>query len=250
MTFDTILLIVVSFLVLLIFLMALVQAIRQRITRQRPTSTIGLITIILLILGLLLMVFLTYRVRELESVDLVQIILTIGLIAITASYAASADRQADASAKMAEEMREQRRPIVVQKVVSAKSVPYILAAEDITKSISSDYFEIHNEGYGPAIELEILLLDKEKRQLEKQRETFFPKVSKSPLEFYPNGLTNHVNSTCYLLCRYRGVISSDEAQLWYEAWLPFVPVKSQRGDRIIIQPKELKFSETHKKESY
>ena len=184
-------------------------------------------------------------------------ILLAGLIGVTAFYAIrtaeiakATKEQADASVKMAREMREQRRPIVVQKVVPAKSVPYKLAAEDITKSISSDYFEIHNEGYGPAIELEILLLDKEKRQLEKQRETFFPKVSESPLEFHPNGLTNHVNSTCYLLCRYRGVISSDEAQLWYETWLPFVPVKSQRGDRIIIQPKELEFSETHKKESY
>jgi len=189
--------------------------------------------------------------------DLIQIILMGLLVIVTGIYAwrtftisKASKKQADASVKMAEEMREQRRPIVVQKVVPAKSVPYKLAAEDITKSISSDYFEIHNEGYGPAIELEILLLDKEKRQLGKQRETFFPKVSESPLEFHPNGLTNHVNSTCYLLCRYRGVISSDEAQQWYETWLPFVPVKSQRGDRIIIQPKELKFSETHKKESY
>ena len=141
---------------------------------------------------------------------LVQTILMIVLVSATIFYAYQAKKASDsakasanASVKMAEEMREQRRPVVVQEVVPAKSVPYKLAAEDITRSISSDYFEIHNEGYGPAIELEILLLDKEKRQLGKQRATFFPKVSESPLEFHPNGLTNHVNSTCYLLCRYR-----------------------------------------------
>ncbi len=168
----------------------------------------------------------------------------------TIEQAKATKQQAEASVKMAKEMREQRRPIVVPKAFPAIGVPLQASVEDIAKHVYSDYFEIHNEGYGPAIELEILLLDKEKRQLEKQRETFFPKVSASPLEFHPNGLTNHMNSTCYLLCRYRGVISSDEAQLWYETWLPFVPVKSQRGDRIIIEPKELEFSETHKKESY
>ncbi len=189
--------------------------------------------------------------------DLTQIILMGLLVAVTGIYAwrtfaisNATKKQADASVKMAEEMREQRRPIVVPKAFPAIGVPLQVSAEDIAKHVYSDFFEIHNEGYGPAIELEIFLLDKGKRKLVEQSETFLPKVSESPLEFYPDGLFNHVNSTCYLLCRYRGVISFDEAPLWYETWLPFVPVKSQRGDRIILQPKELEFSETHKKESY
>jgi hypothetical protein len=93
----------------------LVLSIIQVKVRKRPT-TVGPITIILLILGLIFVVFLVYRGSELESADWAQILLTIGLVLITAVYAWSASKQADASVKMAEETKEQRyaalKPII------------------------------------------------------------------------------------------------------------------------------------------
>ena len=56
--------------------------------------------------------------------EIIQIILTGALVIITGIYvwrtfaiSKAAEKQAEASVKMAEEMREQRRPIVVSEVV-------------------------------------------------------------------------------------------------------------------------------------
>ncbi len=207
------------------------------------------IVLITLSLGLLFLVYLSYNVRTIEPAENAQIMLLAGLIAVTGIYAFSAVRQADASVKMAEEMRSQGRPIVIQKVLPARSVPYKLATDNIIKNISSDYFEICNVGNGPAIELEILLLGREENLLESNRKTPFLRAGEMT-EFYPQGLENHVDSVCYLLCRYRRVPSSGEKQMWYKTRLPFEPIKSQRGDRIIIKPGDLEFSEDFEKKSY
>lgn len=188
--------------------------------------------------------------------DWIQAISMLFLVVVTGIYvwrthiiSNSTKKQADASVKMAKEMREQRRPIVVQEIATPKGFRYTLATEDATEEITSDCFGIQNVGNSPAIELEIILLDKDKGQPQTERKTFL-RADDAPIVFYPHNLVSHVNTTCYLLCRYRGVLSSDEAQLWYETWLPFVPVKSQGGNRIIIQPKELEFCEVYKKVLY
>ena len=184
------------------------------------------------------------------------LVLYAGLVAVTMVYAyfvmetAQATRQqADASVKMAEEMREQRRPIVVPKAFPAIGVPLQVSAEEIEKHVYSDYFEIYNKGNSPAINLEVLLLNQEKSHLGNLKETVFSQDD-NPLIFHPSGLENHLNSTCYLVCRYCSVLPANADKKWYESWLSFIPKKSQRGDQIIIVPGELEFIESSEKKSY
>jgi len=144
---------------------------------------------------------------------------------------------------MTEEMRRQRimasRPVIIQKAVPV----------EVIGNGFSDEFEIYNAGNGPAIELEILLLDKDKKLLQSERRTFL-RADEPPITFYPSNLTNHLNSTCYLLCRYQSIISKGVKQSWYQTWLPFEPVKSQAKDYVYVKSGELKFCEVFEKEDY
>ena len=188
--------------------------------------------------------------------DLIQIILMGLLVIVTGIYAwrtftisKASKKQAEASVRMAEEMREQRRPIVVQEAIEPKGAAISFGdAEDI-EITPSDYFQIRNVGNGPAIELEILTLNEKKSLLEMQKKMVFSQAD-PPLKFHPTNLVEHVNSTCYLLCQYRSVLSYEIKQTWYQSWLPFKPVRSKRGDKIIIQPKELVFRELDRKETF
>lgn len=238
-----ILLTVASILVLIIFLLTIVQNFRRK-----PTI-IGRTAIILLVIGLLLLTLLVFQGQELGAADWAQALLMIGLVLVTAFYASSAEKQANASVKMAEEMREQRCPIVVPKAFPAKGVPLQASVEEIEKHVYSDYFEIYNKGNSPAIDLEVLLLNQEKSRLGNLKETVFSRDD-APLTFHPSGLGSHLNSTCYLVCQYLSVLPANADKKWYETWLPFIPKKSQRGDQIIIVPGELEFTESSEKKSY
>ena len=92
----------ITILVLIYFVYAIIQTIRKK------RSFVSQLKIILLILGLMFLIFLTYRANEIEGKDWGQIILMLGLVIVTALYASSAEKQADASVKIAEEMRKQR----------------------------------------------------------------------------------------------------------------------------------------------
>ena len=138
---------------------------------------------------------------------------------------------------------------MVPKAFPAIGVPLEATAEEIAEHRYSDYFQIYNKGNSPAINLQVLLINPEESQLGCRKETVFSQGDK-PLVFHPSGLVNHLQSTCYLVCRYCSVLSTEERQIWYETWLPFVPKKSQRGDQIIIVPGELDFREEFEKKSY
>lgn len=188
--------------------------------------------------------------------DLIQIILMGLLVVVTGVYAwrtfaisKATRKQADTSVKMAEEMREQRRPIVVQEAIEPKGTAFSLGDGEDIEHNPSDYFQIRNVGNGPAIELQIVLLDKEKGHPQIQKKVILSQAD-APLEFYPVDLANREKTTCYLVCQYRSVLSPDERKTWYETWLPFTPKKSQRGDKIIITPGELEFREGSEKKSY
>jgi hypothetical protein len=177
--------------------------------------------------------------------DWIQAISTFILVGVTGFYAwrtnslsKATEKQAQASVEMAEEMREQRRPIVVQKVVPAgyETQPF-------------DYFEIYNLGVSPAIELEIFLLDTNKKLLSYKKETFFPQNSDS-IEVVPNGLNEQVGNECYILCQYRGVVCESPNNMWYQTWLPFTPKKAQSGDNIILTVKQIEFCETNEKRDF
>jgi len=227
----------ITIVVLIYFVFKIIQATATR--KKRPF--VSQLNIILLILGLMFLVFLTYRASEIEGADWGQIILMIGLVAITAAYASFAEKQADASVEMAEEMREQRRPIVVQQAIYEK---------DIWEGSTSNYFshfEAYNKGNGPAIEVEISLLDNDKNQIESHRKSFLG-VGEPPIEFRPTSLaTRQENATYYLVCEYQSILSSGPRKMWYQTWLPFKPSKSSNKDKIYVVAGELEFCEASEK---
>jgi len=236
-----ILLTVATILVLIIFILTIVQNFRRK-----PTI-IGRTAIILLIIGLLFLLLLVFRGQELGVADWAQTLLMIGLVLVTAFYASSAEKQADASMKMAEEMKEQRvtasRPVVVQKAVHEKDI-----YEGSTKDYFS-HFEAYNKGNGPAIEVEISLVDSDKRtSIDSHRKSFLG-AGEPPIEFRPTSLAaRRENSTCYLVCEYQSILSSGPRKMWYQTWLPFKPSKSSEKDKIYVVAGELEFKEATEKE--
>jgi len=180
-------------------------------------------------------------------------VLLAGLIGVTTWYAYSTikiardtKQQADTSVKMAEEMKEQRitasRPVVVQKAVHEKDI-----YEGSTKDYFS-HFEVYNKGNGPAIEVEISLLDNDKNRIESHRKSFLG-AGEPPIEFHPTSLAaRRENSTCYLVCEYQSILSSGPRKMWYQTWLPFKPSKSSEKDKIYVVAGELEFKEATEKE--
>jgi len=147
------------------FIIAIVQ-----VLRKKPSAT-GPVGIILLSVGLLLAIFLIFRADELEITSLAQMILTIGLLLITAAYAGSAEKQAVASVKMAEEMTEQNKTL--KETVSVSIRPSISINLTRTEGGTTYPFEppvalsfrLQNKGKGTANNL-IMTCEKQNKELE------------------------------------------------------------------------------------
>ena len=196
--------------------------------------------------GSLVITYLFYKLSEIQPNEWVEISLLAGLVGATSALAVYAAGQAYTSVKMAEEMKEQRvtasRPVVVQKAVHEKDI-----YEGSTKDYFS-HFEAYNKGNGPAIEVEISLLDNDKNLIESHRKSFLG-AGEPPIEFRPTSLAaRRENSTCYLVCEYQSILSSGPRKMWYQTWLPFKPSKSSEKDKIYVVAGELEFKEVNEKE--
>ena len=182
-----------------------------------------------------------------QAISMVVLVLVTGIYAWrTFAISKATKKQADASVKMAEEMKEQRvtasRPVVVQKAVHEKDI-----YEGSTKDYFS-HFEAYNKGNGPAIEVEISLLDNDKNLIESHRKSFLG-AGEPPIEFRPTSLAaRRENSTCYLVCEYQSILSSGPRKMWYQTWLPFKLSKSSEKDKIYVVAGELEFKEATEKE--
>lgn len=183
-----------------------------------------------------------------------QAVSTLILLVVTSVYAAftyaiskAARKQADASVKMAEEMREQTvmssRPLIIQ-----KGMPEII--NGITQMYFS-HFEVYNVGNGPAVELVIFLLNKEGNKIMKPpyRETYL-RAGESPL--WPNRsnpdapfeIANLDVSDYCIVSEYQGIFSrASKKQKWYQTWLPFRTFRSSNNGKICVMPGELEFRE-------
>ncbi len=181
--------------------------------------------------------------KWIDTAQAIQIIISFVLVLVTAIYVKRTSDIVRETRNQAQEMREQRimasRPVIIQKAIPT----------EVIGSGFSDRFEVYNAGNGPAIELEILLLDKEENLIQEQRVTFL-RASDTPVEFYPSGLDSRLNSDCYLLCRYQSILSLGAKPSWYQTRLPFKPVKSQSRDYIYVEPGKLEFEEVFEKKSY
>ncbi len=209
------------------------------------TRLIGTIFVLLVVTYLLL------NLQKIQADNWVLISLYVGLVGVTALYAISTHRQAKVSAKMADEMREQRiiasRPVIIQRAVYKDSNwPDIKIGWTGTVTGIASYFshfEVYNAGNGPAIEVEISILDEKKRQidsLESTRRTFL-KANDPPLKFCPSLLSEGVASY-YVASEYQSIISrSSQQQTWYQTLLPFKPAKSSKEGEIYLATGELEF---------
>jgi len=213
---------------------------REGLTRKRVTSFI-------VVLGVIFVTYLVYSIREIGAADWAQIMLLLALVMVTGFYAWSASRQADASVEMTEEMKEQRvmvsRPVIIQKAV--------VETETKLRTFSSrdwfSHFEVYNAGNGPAIEVEISLLNKEKTPVHSQRKTFL-RADEPPVEFGPDELVGLEKTNYYLVCEYQGILSHNTQPVWYQTWLPFETIKASEAGKIYVKPGELEFKEVDERE--
>ena len=185
--------------------------------------------------------------------DLIQIILMGLLVVITGIYAwrtfaisNATKKQADASVKMAEETREQRvmasRPVIIQKaVVETETELATFGSKDWFS-----YFEVYNAGNGPAIEVEISLLNKEKTPIHSQRETFL-RADEPPIQFSSHPIYPE-EPTFYLVSEYQGIFSHGSQPTWYQTWLPFEAVEASEDGKIYVKAGELEFKEVSEEE--
>lgn len=218
-------LIVICLLSLVLFLIAVFRARKRGFTRQG-------VALLILSLGALFIVYLAFNVREITPADWAQIMLTIGLVAVTGAYAFSASKQADASAKMAEEMREQRvlasRPVIIQKAMHEK---------DILEGSRKDYFahfEISNVGNSPAVEVESSLVDNQNNSLHNIRQTYLKKDD-PPIKFRPYNIEGlEEDKTYYLICEYKSIFSYGTQKPVYQTRLPFKISKAERGKIYVV----------------
>jgi len=184
----------------------------------------------------------------------VQAVATIVLVCITIFYAISTKRQADANVKMAEEMKEQTlvasRPYIIQKAVFEKeNVSYDnLKKELIISSPPFKHFEIYNAGNGPAIELEVSILDREKRLEASNRITYLS--SKERAEIQLNQIINNIEKPIrhYLVSEYQGVTMRTGKPMWYQTWMPFEISKSSQQGKLLLTPGGLEFKEVTEKD--
>jgi len=184
---------------------------------------------------------------KLDTAQAVQIILMTALVLVTIIYVKRTSEISEATRRQSQEVREQTiiasRPVIIQRALCEK---------DIWESNTSDYFvsfEIYNAGAGPAIELEILMLDKDKQLLQSEIDTFL-RSGAEPIQFNPTNLMAHTNCTCYLLCRYRSILFSATDERWYQTWMPFDVIRASAKDKLYVKPHRLEFLEVVGKEFY
>ncbi|GAI26528.1 unnamed protein product, partial [marine sediment metagenome] len=202
--------------------------------------------ILALTVGFLLCVYLVLNVRAIGPADLGQILIMFGLVLVTGFYALSAYRQAEASEKMAKEMREQRlltsQPRLIQKSVHEK---------DIWEGSTKDYFshfEIFNVGNIPAIEVESSLMDNEGNRSHSIRQTFL-RNNDPPIKFCPSNIANlEETKTYYIVCEYQNIFSYGLKNPLYQTRLPFTISKSSEEGKIYMVAGELEFKEASEEE--
>jgi len=180
------------------------------------------------------------------TVEAVNIFLVGALVIVTSVYVVETARISKSSEKSSNAMEQQARasvemaemgsrPMIIQKPV------YKEAVDAVFLELRSDYFshfEIYNAGNGPAIELKVSLLDKERNPLHSKRVTFLR--AGEQVTFQPC-FGDVEESKYYLVCEYRRLFSHTLAQTWDQTWLPFELSKSGKKGEVYVAPGELEF---------
>lgn len=180
------------------------------------------------------------------TVEAVNIFLVGTLVIVTAVYVVETAKISKTSEKSSNAMEQQARasmeiaemgsrPMIIQKPVYKELVDAVFP---VLRSDYFSHFEIYNAGNGPAIELEVSLLDKQERQLHSKRVTFLRAGEQAT--FQPC-FGDVEESKYYLVCEYRRLFSHTLAQTWDQTWLPFELSKSGKKGEVYVAPGELEF---------
>ena len=139
---------ILAIILIIAFILAYILLLYAMI-RVGTRGTLGWITTVVgALIGLLLIVYLIANITNIVPADWAQILILLGLVAVTGMYALSTRKQADASMKMAEEMRNARSPSITMQWGSA---------DPNNRKISAN---LQNEGSGPALNLKCYLTHK------------------------------------------------------------------------------------------
>jgi hypothetical protein len=139
----------------------------------------------------------------------------------------------------------QSRPVIIQKAVNVGPRYLTLDDPNVVTTKSFSHFNIMNTGNGPAIELEMSLLDKDKNTIYSHRETYLK--AGDEIEFSGALLFNHPESKFYLLCQYNATFALNTRKIWYQTWLP-LEVSRGTSKKIFVAPGELVFCEVNEKD--
>lgn len=180
-------------------------------------------------------------INKIDIEQAINILLLLALVFVTGIYAVRTAEIAGATRKQAEEIKEQRimasRPVIIQRAVYE---------QEVYGSTSNHFhhFEVYNAGNGPAIEIEISLLNEKKdTSLKSIRKTFL-RAGQPPTELYDFQVSNlEEHLIYYFTCEYQGISSRVAEQKWYQTWLPFEVIKSSEEHKIWVKPGELEFKE-------
>jgi len=193
----------------------------------------------------LFIVYVYFFGTEVRPADWMQIMLMTALVGVTAFYAWSSHKQAEAATKTVERMKEQTimasRPVIIQKAVT-KPIAGIESADDGKPCLHSDYhshFLVMNVGNGPAVELEMSLTNKNKDSLYSHRVTYLR--PREEIEFKDLALAHREESTYYMACEYKLAFPAETEKTWEQTWLPFKLSKASKEGEIYVVPGELEF---------
>ncbi|MFC1872486.1 hypothetical protein ACFLYV_02055 [Chloroflexota bacterium] len=197
----------------------------------------------------LFLVYIYFFGSRVQPADWMQLMLMTALVGVTIIYAWSTHKQAESSSKAVERMREQTiitsRPVIIQKAVTKPGVKRVkLRANDNTHLLTSEYhshFVVMNVGHGPAVELEISLIDKDKNSCCAQRETYLKPGEE--IVFRDLGLDHRNEGIYYLVCEYKLAFPLETVQKWQQTWLPFKLSKAKNADEFYAISGELNFKE-------
>jgi len=145
---------------------------------------------------------------------------------------------ASESVKTVDSKKEKKHHFDMQPVVTIKDVikPINVDSDFLGREYFS-HFVVRNEGHGPAIEIEMALLNSRREWLDTQRDTML-RVDES-LEFKP--ILHRPEGRYYILCQYKRVSSQDEDDIWTQTWLPFKLKKASKQSEVYVVPGVLEF---------
>jgi hypothetical protein len=184
---------------------------------------------------------------------IVTLAVTIIFVLITVYYSYTAKKELEKKMEGARaEMEMMSRPLLVMRTVDHEGASSYEADTPEEEKVEQSgahrpqashfsHFELHNAGNSPAIGLEISLMNNEKIILQSQSVGFL-RNNEPALTFVPIRLAT--DKTHYLVAEYESIRSrARQDPVWYQTWLPFIPLKCADKKMINISVGELDFKE-------